>query len=182
MNWTAILPFKGGTERKSRLSGRLSLEARVALSETMARSVVEALRGDSRIGRILILSPERPECPAVEWEPDQGKGLNAELQRMRDSIPAGLLVIFADLPLLAAADVRNLLDAAEADGVALAPDRHHSGTNAVALADDRTFDFAFGPGSLAAHAAQGRAALVIRDGLSLDIDEPADFDHLQSLR
>src|SRR3546814_18344636 len=60
----------------------------------------------------------------------------------------------------------------------LAPDRHGSGTNAIALMAAAPFEFAFGENSLALHRTTSgrRAAIVRRLGLSLDVDTPDDLD------
>jgi 2-phospho-L-lactate guanylyltransferase len=86
-------------------------------------------------------------------------------------------VLHSDLPLLAAADVTRLIDSAERGGLAIAPDRHGSGTNAIAIADQRPFDFAFGADSYRLHRRQAGSGwrLVAAPGLAIDIDTPGDL-------
>jgi 2-phospho-L-lactate guanylyltransferase len=137
------------------------------------------LRKVPRIGPIHVLSPAIPDGWQGEWFEDHGRGLNAELEAARQAMsPARLLVIHADLPLVAAKDIEALLDAAEFAGVAIAPDRHGSGTNALAIAGDRPLRFCFGEDSFALHRAQvGEDCPVLqRRGLALDIDTPDDLD------
>jgi 2-phospho-L-lactate guanylyltransferase len=88
------------------------------------------------------------------------------------------LALFADLPLLGGPDIDALLDAAERAGCAIAPDRHVTGTNALALADRRPFNFHFGDDSFRQHRAEAGAGwrLVPRPGLSIDIDTPEDLN------
>lgn len=178
MDWVAIVPLKGGPDRKSRLAPRLSPEERHALSDRMARHVTGVLHGVSGIARVLLLSPSAQDGPGA-WRPDGGRGLNAELEAARTDLSgAPLLVIHGDLPLVDASDIGALLEAAGTSGVAIAPDRHGTGTNAVALAGGGPFAFAFGEGSFARHlaAAGDGAAVVRRPRLSLDIDSPDDLD------
>jgi 2-phospho-L-lactate guanylyltransferase len=131
----------------------------------------------AQVGSVLVLSQARPAHWAGAWRADSGLGLNAELQAARAEIAEPMLVLHSDLPLLRSADVLQLIEAAETAGLAIAPDRHGSGTNALALADKRPFAFAFGPDSYRRHRAQISSAwrLVPAPGLAIDIDTPADL-------
>lgn len=174
MSWRAIVPLKGGAERKTRLAGRLSPESRLALSEDMVTHVLDVLAEMGVAARLL--SPEPRQ--GVPWERDLGAGLNAELDRA-SGVAECVLVIHADLPLLAPADVAAVVAAAEEHGAAIAPDRHGTGTNALALRRRPGFAFAFGAGSFARHRlALPDAAIVRREGLAFDVDTPADLDTL----
>lgn len=172
MSWTALVPLKLGPERKSRLAHRLSQAGREELADAVATHVLSTLNEIAAISRVIVLAP-RPFGDA-EWKKDEGRGLNAELSAIRAEISGPLLVILGDLPLLAVQDVDALLAAATLTGVAIAPDRHGGGTNAIALADGRSFGFAFGPGSHALHAPGSTE--VLRPGLSQDLDTPDDLD------
>ncbi|WP_157219991.1 2-phospho-L-lactate guanylyltransferase [Flavisphingomonas formosensis] len=175
MSWTALLPFKPPAQRKTRLAGLLDPEQRIALSAVMFDGVVAALERSESIGAIHLIAADRPDGWTGGWHADRGRGLNAELEAVRDTIGGPLLILHADLPLLGSEDVGALLVAAERAGRAIAPDRHGRGTNAVALYDDRPFLFQFGVASFPAHVGQGRAARVDRIGLALDIDSPDDL-------
>jgi 2-phospho-L-lactate guanylyltransferase len=63
--------------------------------------------------------------------------------------------------------------------VAVVPDRHREGTNALLVAPASLIDPDFGPGSLAAHrtaaGAAGATYLEIDGPLTLDVDTPADL-------
>lgn len=180
MTWTAIVPLKLRADRKSRLAACLSPYERETLSDRMAAGVLTALEGAGVPTRVLSPSP----WLGVPWEPDRGAGLNAELDRVRTALAcAPLLVISGDLALVTASDVSALRDAAEDHGVAIAPDRHGQGTNAIALCDSRPFAFAFGEGSFARHLAAAQGAAIIRDhpGLAFDLDTPADLDDARRL-
>jgi len=177
MNWTAVVPLKQGSDRKTRLAGVLSRAERIALTDRMAKRLLSCLDQVPGIERIVLLAPQAVEGRA--WREDRGRGLNGELQAFRDDHPGeAVLVIHADLPTVSAGDIGALLEAAAAESIAIAPDRHGTGTNALALPAGVPFTFAFGAGSRAAHErlAATRAAIVERPGLALDIDEPADLD------
>lgn len=176
--WTAILPLKLRADRKSRLAPVLSGEERQRLGDHMARHVITQLRAVAAINDIIMLSPRSiPDWP-LRHVLDHGRGLNAELDVVAATVPDKVLVIHGDLPLVTAQDITALLDAAEASGFAIAPDRHGPGTNALALtALPTAFTFAFGPDSFARHQKSLGDALatVQRTGLACDIDTPADL-------
>ncbi len=174
--WTAIVPFKPAHLRKTRLAPLLSPAARIALSARLFRHVIEILHAAPMIAEIAVLAAEPIPGWNGPWIADAGRGLNLELQAARDSLAAAtLLVIHADLPLVTAADITHLLQAAGPAG-AIAPDRHRDGTNALALHAQPDFSFAFGPASFKRHLnAMPGAAIVTAAGLALDIDTPADL-------
>lgn len=177
MSWTAILPLKLGGERKSRLAPRLTPDQRVRLSDHMAAIVLHCLRTSPLIRRVILLAPVTIPGDA-EWRRDEGRGLNAELTALRAGLgDVSLLVVHGDLPLLAPQDIDALVAAAD-KGCALAPDRHGSGTNALAVAQGFPLDFAFGVNSCALHrqGARGKATVVRRPGLMMDIDTTEDLD------
>jgi 2-phospho-L-lactate guanylyltransferase len=178
VSWTAVIPFKGSAERKTRLGNRLGMEERQRLSQELFEHVASVLRRVPSLRDVALLSDVRPE----EWRGpfilDEGRGLNAELSALVElRRPTRLLVIHADLPLLSVDDIAALI-AGDGAGCAIAPDRHGAGTNALALVEPSGFDFAFGPNSFTRHcaAAKGQARVVTRLGLGLDIDTAADLD------
>ncbi len=172
MRWTAVMPLKQGPDRKSRLASVLTLDQRIALSDRMAAHVLACLDAVPIIETRLLLSPH-PALGAT-WVTDGGHGLNAELAALQQR---PLLVIHADLPFLSPDDIAALLAAAERDGAGIAPDRHGTGTNALALTRPGPFPFAFGPDSCAQHkrSMDGAMAIVDRDGLAFDLDMPDDL-------
>lgn len=179
MSWTAVVPLKQGPDRKTRLAGRLSGAERLALSEAMAAHVLACLKDSPAIARIILLSPVRPLDPALDWRLDAGRGLNAELTALRAELSdGGMLIIHGDLPLLTVADVEALIKAAEAGRLAIAPDAHGTGTNALAIPQPlvRDFAFAFGLNSCALHiAGTDMAVRIERQGLAIDVDTPDDL-------
>jgi len=179
MAWTAVIPLKAEGERKTRLAERLSGPERTRLSRRLFDHVAAVLARTPGISRVVVLSAAPLPDWGGDWVADLGRGLNSELAAARDRLSQGpFLIIHADLPLLAPDEVRVLLEAAEQSGMALAPDRHGGGTNALAVWDGRPLAFCFGPGSFAQHLAQARdeVAVVERLGLALDLDTPDDLD------
>jgi 2-phospho-L-lactate guanylyltransferase len=177
MNWTAIVPFKPAGERKTRLADTLSPEQRDGLAEQLFAHVLAILGDSPQIASVFVLSRVRPPHRTGAWRADSGLGLNPELQAARAEIAGPVVVLHSDLPLLAAHDVTRLTDSAAPGGLAIAPDRFVSGTNAVAIADQRPFDFAFGADSFRLHRQQAGPGwrLVPTPGLAIDIDTPEDL-------
>jgi 2-phospho-L-lactate/phosphoenolpyruvate guanylyltransferase len=176
MDWTAVVPLKQSEAAKSRLDPVLPVGARTDLVEAMARHVLGVLGQVSQIGRVVVLTASRPPWWSGNWAADGGASLNDALDAWLSAHTQGpVLVVHADLPYLADVDVTTLLAVATESGAAMATDIHGTGTNALALADARDFQFRFGPGSRAAHAAAGVPICIVRPGLAQDIDTPADL-------
>jgi 2-phospho-L-lactate guanylyltransferase len=87
------------------------------------------------------------------------------------------LLVPGDAPLLDPAELTALLGHTEP--LVIVPDRHGSGTNALALAPPDAIEPSFGEGSCARHVAAARDAGVPfgveeLSSLALDLDTPAD--------
>lgn len=188
MTCWAVIPIKATGTAKSRLAGALGAIEREKLVGAMLRHVVCAAQGASRITRTMLVGPSR--LGLAESFPllaDPGHGLNAALQAALEQIaacaetPDRMLILFADLPEVTSAEI-DLLAAAPADTVALAPDRHEIGTNALSLPlpAGLGFRFAFGEDSFARHKAECErlglgVEVILSRGLERDVDEPADL-------
>lgn len=186
MTTWALIPLKAPSLAKQRLAGCLAPRERRLLVARMAARVIAALRGAHLIDAIAVTSPE-PVGPGLVWIPDHAGDLNAALGAARDQLVAQgareLLVLHADLPWLTAAEVDAFVSAGRASGLALAPDRHGRGTNALFSAPPARIEFSFGAGSLARHQAAARALGIApaqhqARGLAWDVDEATDLQHL----
>jgi 2-phospho-L-lactate guanylyltransferase len=125
----------------------------------------------------MVLSQARPSGWTGAWRADSGLGLNHELEAARTTISGPLIVLHSDLPLLIVGDVEALVERADVGGLAIAPDRLVTGTNAIALAEGRRFAFAFGADSFRRHRERAGPGwrLAARPGLAIDIDTPEDL-------
>jgi 2-phospho-L-lactate guanylyltransferase len=181
MNWTVIVPLKQEGSRKTRLRHVLTDAERARLGETWFAHVVDTLRRVEG-AQVIVLSAGRPSGWEGEWRRDEGRGLNPELQAAWEGLGrAPVAILHADLPHLRLEDVEALLEAAERRGCAIAPDRHGTGTNGLAIADGRPFRFAFGPMSFERHTAEAgpKHEVVERPGLALDVDTPDDLESVR---
>lgn len=186
MNCWAVIPIKLPEKAKIRLAGVLSEPERAALADAMLRHVVGAAQAADHVQHVALLGPSRLGLDeSIPLLTDPGGGLNpalhSALERISSENADRMIVLFADLPLLTINDVQ-LLAAAPPGTIAIAPDRHGSGTNALSLPlpQARGFTFAFGPDSFALHRAEAeRLGIALEEihspGLARDVDMPEDL-------
>jgi 2-phospho-L-lactate guanylyltransferase len=182
----AIIPIKASEDGKSRLASVLDAGERETLVRTMLTHVVDAASQASTIARVCLVGPSRHGVPDdIPLLSDPGEGLNPALQSALAQIAGeGLdrvIVVAADLPTVSPQEL-DLLAAAPANSIAIAPDRHGIGTNAISLPLPAAQQFAFGFGidSYAHHTQEAQrlglqVETILSHGLEKDIDEPADL-------
>lgn len=183
----AIVPVRSLEGGKSRLAEHLDPEERADLVTRLLFRTIDAAA--AVVERVVVVSPD-VEVLAVaaaagaDTLEEPASGLNVALDAgRRRAVAAGaeaVLVLPPDLARIDAAEVARFVAAAgPSPVVALVPDRHGTGTNALFLAPPGVVDFGFGPGSRERHASAARgvgARLVEVDGpLTLDIDTPDDL-------
>lgn len=187
-----IVPVRDLETAKSRLGELLDAEERRALVTLMLDRTLRAI--DEAGLESIVVSPDeailaRATVAGAEPLRQTGEGLNEALELALPSAVAGgataILVVPVDLPAIDAAALRALLanaHAALAPGrplVAVVPDRHASGTNALLVSPPGAIGFAFGADSRERHAEAAResgAVLVELAGpLALDVDTGEDL-------
>lgn len=189
MRATAILPVKRFDAAKQRLALGIEEERRRELVAAMLADVLAAIRATRPIERTLVVTAEpRAEGLAreagAELVADPGEGGHsgaalAGIERATELRAGCALLLPGDCPLLDPRELERLLTGMPNRYVAVVPDRHGTGTNALALAPPDAIRPAFGEGSCARHAAAARAAGLphtVEDlpSLALDLDTPAD--------
>lgn len=186
MTCWAIIPAKPPGNGKNRLSPALDEAARSELVRAMLGHVVTAVEAARNVDTVCLIGPSRHGLPeTLPLLDDPGTGLNAAIASGFDEAVRAdatrVLIIHGDLPQLSTQDV-ELLAAAAPGSLAIAPDRHGTGTNALSLPlpEAENFTFAFGPDSFARHCIEaGRLELSVETihshGLAYDIDEPDDL-------
>jgi 2-phospho-L-lactate guanylyltransferase len=190
MTTWVVIPVKAPGQGKRRLAGVLDETASRNLVQAMLGKVVGAAQAAVTTGQAFILGPSAHgfSLPLLD---DPGSGLNAALaSALADAERGGasrVVFIAGDLPQVTARDV-ELLSLAPEGSVAIAPDRHGTGTNAISLPlpAARSFTFTFGPDSFALHSGEARRIgleleTVQSHGLMRDIDEPADLSDTAGL-
>ena len=187
---TAVLPVKRFDAAKRRLGAGLDDEGRRALVTAMLRDVIAAISGARMIERTIVVSGEPVAqeiardagANAVE-DPDDAGHPEAALIGIAEAQAAGascVVLVPGDCPLLDPRDLDRLLTAVPDPYVAIVPDRHGTGTNALLLRPPDAIRPAFGEGSCMRHWEAARAAGVPHaveklDSLRLDLDTPADL-------
>ncbi|GAA4414930.1 hypothetical protein GCM10023169_00760 [Georgenia halophila] len=187
----AVVPLRGGGNGKSRLAEDLDPEERDRLVAVLARHVVRTLllvvdRVVVVTGDVAYASKAVGRDTRVDVFEQVRAGLNGAVADGHEFALAGaakrVVVVHADLPVLAPGDVRDLVRAP--GPVVIAPDRAEEGTNALVLHRSvGDWEFRFGPGSYAAHTAEadrlGVEPHVLRGpGTGVDLDTPADWAEL----
>lgn len=207
---TAIVPVKRFGAAKRRLAAAMDDARREALVAAMLEDVLEAIGGARWIDRTIVVSSEPRAVAAAEAagaevvpDPDDEGDRGVAAQHARASGPgrgsgghsraalAGIaraehegascvVLLPGDCPLLEPRELDRLLTGVPERYVAVVPDRHGTGTNALLLAPPGAIAPSFGEGSCARHAAAARQAGIPHAveelaSLALDIDTPADL-------
>ena len=189
MKATAILPVKRFADAKQRLAPGIGSTHRAELAAAMLEDVLEAIDAARSIERTIVVSsePRAIELAVARGaeqlpDPDAGGHSGAALAGIAraSELGAGCVVLLPiDCPLLAPRELERLLTGMPERYVAIVPDRHGTGTNALALAPPDAIEPSFGEGSCARHVAAAREAGIpfgVEElpSLALDLDTPAD--------
>ncbi len=188
-----LIPVKNLSAAKQRLAAVLDQPARTELAQTMLHDVAG----------VLAAWPRRPACALVTSDP-----FAIELARQYDfeiiPDPANsgetgavematrfcvvrgsdsTLVVPADIPLIQASELDQILAYAPGEGSVLAPAADGRGTNAAFRRPANLFPLRFGNDSfkphLAAAQATGKPCIVLElPGIALDVDNPEDLQQL----
>ena len=170
----AVVPMKA-TAAKSRVAGVRDPAGRAALSRRMLEHVLATLR-EAGLAEIEVANAEQ----------ELNADVTAAARRVQEAGARELLLVMADLPYLAAADVAAMIEAGRTSDVVIA-EAKDGGTNALLLRPPTVLTFAFATSrpSAAFHADHARdvgiaPAIVRRPGLARDIDTPDDLKSLVS--
>ena len=173
----ALLPIKAPARAKSRLAGALDEGERIALADQLRRDVIAALQAAAGIDALAILGSA---ATARELARSSGaRGLDDDpALGLSGNIDAGMavlaregagtvIVVPADLPLLAPADVEALLEA-HGEGLSVVPATRDGGTNALAMTPPGIIACCFGEDSARLHLERAR-----QHGLAARLLRPA---------
>ncbi|MGA7906206.1 MAG: 2-phospho-L-lactate guanylyltransferase [Candidatus Sulfotelmatobacter sp.] len=191
-----LIPVKNLAQAKQRLAAVLAQPARTELAQAMLQDVLAAVAAWARRPAVAIVTgdpfavelarqydfeiiadPDNPgETGAIELATQLCVGRGADFT----------LVIPADIPLIAAGELEAILENAPAEGSVLAPAADGRGTNAAFRRPAALFPLRFGNDSFKPHHAAARATgkpcVVLQlPGIAVDVDNPADLQHLISL-
>jgi len=190
----ALVPIRGLETAKTRLGEGLDAEERLELVTDLLTRTLVATRDAARIaGTVVVtmdpaaagLARDHLAVGLVELAPGLNEAIGAARSVALGREATAIVVLPADLPAITALAVDGLVEAAALAGrdgsgvVAIVPDRHGSGTNALLVSPAALVDPAFGANSLAGHRAAaveaGATVVELDSPLSLDLDTTADL-------
>jgi 2-phospho-L-lactate guanylyltransferase len=186
---TAVLPVKRFGEAKQRLAPGMGASHRAELAAALLTDALETIGETRSIERTIVvtsepLAVELAEAVGAEQvaDPDEGGHSGAALAGIGRALELGagaVVLLPIDCPLMAPRELERLLTGMPERYVGIVPDRHGTGTNALALAPPTAIEPSFGEGSCARHVAEARAAGIpygVEElpSMALDLDTPAD--------
>jgi 2-phospho-L-lactate/phosphoenolpyruvate guanylyltransferase len=180
---TVVIPF-AGAEGKTRLHP--SSRVRRILAFAMFRDVLAACLP---VARVRVVTPDADGAEAAreagaEVVGDPGGGQGGAVRAALDGVePGGILVVNADVPCVVPHDLRSLLVATPAGGLALV-EALDGTTNALSLPAAETFEPLYGSDSAARFRAHGESlgldvVSVAIPNVSDDVDTMDDLTRLQ---
>jgi 2-phospho-L-lactate guanylyltransferase len=195
MTLWAVVPVKPLRLGKSRLAGVLSSERRYELNQRLLENTLKVLIQVKEIERVLVISRD-PQVLAIARDhgahtlqeggiSNLNKALEKATRLARSFAVQGVLVVPADLPLLNAEDLQEMIRLAEHPPVVvIAPDRHRLGTNALLVNPLGALRYAFGRGSFNTHCqvslcSEVRLEVAELARLAVDLDMPDDLEYLK---
>ncbi len=192
MKTAAVIPVKRLGSAKQRLSGGLTQEQRrdlmaamftdtlAAVEESRMIDIVIVVTGDPELGRIAVAAGAELVVDPPEAGHAGAAVLGADRAVERYPTLETVVLLPGDCPLLEPRELDSLLTGLPSPFVAVVPDRHGTGTNALVLSPPDVIYPAFGEGSCQRHVDLARKAGVPQaveplPSLGLDLDTPADI-------
>lgn len=187
-----LIPVKNLASAKQRLAPILPQHVRTELAQTMLQDVVSAVADFAGDEVSLVTS----DPVAIEIAAGHGFEIIRDDANLSETHAiaaatgvcegrgiATTMVIPADIPLIAASEIRAIYDNAPETGSVLVPSHDQRGTNAILRRPAALFPLRFGNDSFVPHLASAkateRACLVLTlAGIGLDVDTPEDLRQL----
>ena len=191
-----LVPVKNLSAAKQRLGAVLDQPSRTALAQAMLHDVLTALHGWKNRPQVAVVSSDPyaiklAEEYAFEIIPDPANpgetgAIEMATRKCVKRCADSTLVIPADIPLIQAWELEEILKNAPAEGSVLVPAADGRGTNAAFRRPANLFPLRFGNDSFKPHhaAAQatGKPCIVLKlSGIAVDVDNPEDLQQLVSL-
>jgi 2-phospho-L-lactate/phosphoenolpyruvate guanylyltransferase len=190
MRATAVVPVKRFAVAKSRLAPGVDAARKPELIAAMVADVLEAIAAARLVERTIVVSQEPAAVglaaaagAELVSDFDDASHVAAALAGIARAETAGarcVALLPGDCPLLDPRELDKLLTGVPDSYVAVIPDRHGAGTNALVLAPPSAIVPSFGAGSRERHVEAARAAGIAYGveelaSLGLDLDTPADI-------
>ena len=196
--WSAVIlvPVKNSATAKQRLAAVLDQPSRTRLAQAMLYDVLAALHGWKSRPQVALVTGDpyaaelarkyRFEVIADPENPGETGAIEMATRVSLDRGAASTLVIPADIPLVQAWELEEIMKHAPPEGSVLVPAADGRGTNAAFRRPANLFPLRFGNDSFQPHhaaaEATGKPSVVLKlPGIALDVDNPADLQQLISL-
>ncbi|WP_322410189.1 2-phospho-L-lactate guanylyltransferase [Microbacterium invictum] len=177
--WVVVVPVKGTTRGKSRLS--VDGVDRVALARAIALDTVAAAASCPQVEKVIVVTDEATlplhaaDIPGLRFIPEgDARGLNAAIAAGMAAAGEGMprAALLGDVPALRGEDLGVALRAAASVDRGVVADAEGTGSTLVTARAGVPWESAFGDGSFAAHRALGCAVLEVPDDSTLrrDVD------------
>ena len=191
-----LIPVKNSATAKQRLAAVLDQPSRTRLAQAMLHDVLDALDGWKSRPPVALVTGDpyavrlAKECGfEIIADPDNPGETGAVEMATRVCVERGVectLVIPADIPLVEAWELEEIVKHAPAEGSVLVPAGDGRGTNAALRRPADLFPLRFGNDSFKPHhaaaKATGKPCVVLKlPGIAVDVDNPEDLQQLISL-
>jgi len=189
----AVIPVKGLTESKTRLSAYLQGDKRRTLVEGLLDDVLSSIARSKAYGTIMVISPDanvgrRIGPPEVSFLKQTGIGLNRAVEQANRLASLGharsITTILADIPLVEPGDFRELVSlGSPSRRVVMAPSMK-GGTNVMLTSPPGVVSPGYGRWSYSKHLRRAQvsgisAYSLSNPRLSFDIDTASDLIELR---
>src|SRR6266581_6699897 len=193
-NW-AVIPVKGLTESKTRLSTSLQGEKRRVLVEALLEDVLSSIVRSRAYGIIVVISPDenvgsRIRLQEVSFLKQTGVGLNRAIEQTNrlatQKHARSLTTVLADIPLVEPGDFKELLSIGTASRKVVMAPSFKGGTNVMLTAPPGVISPTYGRWSYSKHLRLAQvkgvdAYSISNSRVSFDIDTMSDLMELRRL-
>lgn len=191
-----LIPVKDLSRAKQRLAGVLDQERRTQLAQAMLDDVLSAVAAVPSRPPVMIVTSDPFAVSRARHHgfqllddpanPGETGAIEMATRAAEDAGADFTLVLPGDIPLVTAAEIRLVLDAAPQRGTVFVRAADARGTNAVLRRPASLFPLRFGNDSFLPHLASAQATglpveLRQAPGIALDIDRPDDLTALMSM-
>ena len=191
-----LVPIKETLLAKQRLASVLDQPSRTQLAHAMLHDVLSAVQDWKNRPGVGVVTSDRYAIGLAEKfgfdiiadaeNPGETGAIEMATRVCVERGEESTLVIPADIPLVEAWELDEIVRCAPREGTVLVPAGDGRGTNAAFRRPANLFPLRFGndsfqPHQVAAEAA-GRPCIVLRlPGIAVDVDQPSDLQHIASL-
>lgn len=191
-----LIPVKDLSRAKQRLAGVLDQQRRTQLAQAMLDDVLSAVAAVPSRPPVMIVTSDPFAVSRARHHgfqllddpanPGETGAIEMATRAAEDAGADFTLVLPGDIPLVTAAEIRLVLDAAPQRGTVFVRAADSRGTNAVLRQPASLFPLRFGNDSFLPHLASAQATglpVELREapGIALDIDRPDDLTALMSM-